>query len=108
MNEEYNGWTNRETWATNLWLDNERGLYEQVQDLAREEIEGHDEGEEINPYFLGEKIKAIFEELFDFTQYNYLSKELLSMRDDIGSLWRVNWREIADYQLEAMKESASN
>lgn len=28
--ETYNGWTNRETWLTNLWLTNDQGIYEMV------------------------------------------------------------------------------
>ena len=48
----YNGWTNYETWNVALWIDNERGTYEEsvkcdnlrsVMDAARallREIEG--------------------------------------------------------------------
>ena len=38
MNEErkYNGWTNYETWATALWLDNERESYDYWREQARE------------------------------------------------------------------------
>src|SRR5687768_3420585 len=32
----YNGWSNYETWAVALWLDNERGTYEFWRDRARE------------------------------------------------------------------------
>lgn len=27
VDEKYNGWTNWDTWATGLWLDNEQNLY---------------------------------------------------------------------------------
>ncbi len=37
--QEYNGWSNRETWAVNLWISNERGSYEQVKALADEHHE---------------------------------------------------------------------
>jgi hypothetical protein len=28
--EDYNGWTNRDTWLVALWLDNDRNNYERV------------------------------------------------------------------------------
>jgi hypothetical protein len=31
----YNGWTNYETWATALWIDNEPHTYAERRDLAR-------------------------------------------------------------------------
>ncbi len=34
---EYNGWTNRETWLTNLWLNNDMGSYEQLQEICRKD-----------------------------------------------------------------------
>lgn len=107
METEYNGWTNRETWCTNLWIDNEFGLYEQVQQMAKEEIAGHDEGEEINPYYLGEQIKEMFEELFDFESI-VSNRELLVMMNDIGSLYRVNWKEIAENILDENKLQEAN
>lgn len=32
----YNGWTNYETWAVALWIDNEQGSQEMAQELARD------------------------------------------------------------------------
>jgi hypothetical protein len=32
----YNGWSNYETWAVALWLDNEQSSYEYVRELARD------------------------------------------------------------------------
>ena len=31
----YQGWTNYETWAVSLWLNNDEGLYYEVRELAR-------------------------------------------------------------------------
>jgi hypothetical protein len=33
MCEEYNGWTNRETWGLALHIDNDQGLQEQASEL---------------------------------------------------------------------------
>lgn len=55
----------------------------------------------------GEMVRDWLEELFDWSQYDEgesptrgygqrycMPSTLLGMRDDIGSLWRVNWDEI--------------
>jgi len=104
MNEEYNGWTNRETWATKLHIDNDQALYEIALDYARQEIAGHDEGEEINSYHLGETFESwITEDLL--TLENIAGNQgLFSMLTDIGSLYRVNWQEIAQAYIDEVKE----
>jgi hypothetical protein len=38
--EGYNGWDNYETWCVHLWLDNDQGLQEQAQFLARSQESG--------------------------------------------------------------------
>ena len=107
MEEEYNGWSNRETWAVNLWLDNDQGLYEIARDYAKQEIDGHDKGEEINPYYLGESLRNYIEE--DLLTFENVSqnKNLWIMLTDIGSLYRVNWREIAEAQLAKALETVN-
>ena len=37
--ETYNGWKNYPTWAVNLWLENDRGLYETALEIANEEYD---------------------------------------------------------------------
>lgn len=32
--ERYNGWANRQTWTVNLWLNNEPGTYEYLDELT--------------------------------------------------------------------------
>ena len=34
--QRYNGWTNYETWAVKLWMDNEEGFYRAWQDRTQD------------------------------------------------------------------------
>jgi hypothetical protein len=105
MCDNFQGWTNRETWAANIWIENEQGLMEVVAGYTRQELEGHDEGEEINSYHLGEAIRDYIEnEVLSYSEVKG-SEQVFTMLTDIGSLYRVNWREIAEYYLEGAKES---
>jgi hypothetical protein len=94
MSEEYNGWSNRETWATSLHLNNDQGLYETVRDWAVSNWE-EDESEAVT--ILAESIEDFVTELLE-TDWDGVK----FMRYDIGSLWRVNWREIADSFISEM------
>lgn len=100
MCETYNGWTNRETWATKLHLDNDEWLNECAYEYVREEIAG----EKPTPYNLGETLKNwVEDELLTFeniTQANSDGQWLWLMLTDIGSLYRVNWQEIAQAYLD--------
>ena len=94
MCKEYNGWSNRETWATKLWLDNDRGLYEQVREMASQ----HD-----TVLGLADGIEELFDELWgDGTE---LAHDTYTMFRDIGSIYRVDWHEIAQ---SIMAEKAGN
>ena len=43
----------------------------------------------------GEIVREYVEDLFDWSNYgDDIPTGLLTMREDIGSMWRVSWREI--------------
>lgn len=77
---EYNGWTNLETWACKLHIDNDPETYNAVKMSE-------------TPYHLEQFAKALID-------------ENESMREDIGSVWRVNFKEIWESYEDDRKQSA--
>jgi hypothetical protein len=97
--DTYQGWTNRETWAANLWLANDEGLCSMVNEW-RDEIVGHDDdpSDEVADR-LGMRIRDFFDELAD-GEFGEINAEARTMLDEIGSRWRVDWTEIAATWME--------
>jgi hypothetical protein len=102
MCEKYNGWTNRETWAVKLWLDNEEGLQTEALCLAENSKES-----EYATRHLADNLEDFVTSLLDmeevFNAEPAQRRVLISMSSDIGSLYRVNWWEIAESYLSEMK-----
>lgn len=105
MCEMYSGWTNRETWALMLWINNDEGLQgmarEMVDLLWRKSAAGSVPG----------ALEAWAETLF--TRSGYVDEfggpwpdALADIAEDIGSLYRVNWQECAESILSDVRESA--
>ena len=105
--QDYNGWTNRETWATMLHIDNDYALHEIAMDYARGRLEENEGDLATALYYLGENLEGwIVDDLL--TLENVAGNQgLWLMLTDIGSLYRVNWREIAETLLERVKEEAT-
>jgi hypothetical protein len=102
--QEYNGWSNRETWATMLHIDNDQALLEIAMDYAKQELEQY--GEQAR-YELAQTLQNWIEDDL-LTRENIAGNEgLWLMLSDIGSLYRVNWREVADTLLTYAKEQVS-
>lgn len=96
MCEQYNGWTNRETWATKLHLDNDETLNDMAWEYAREKMAEYDAGQKVNAYELGETLRYWIEEDALTFESVCANRGLWMMLSDIGSLYRVNWKEIAE------------
>lgn len=85
----YNGWSNRETWAVNLWLTNDESLYSQL--LAAIELQ---ESASIKAEWLAERVQ---EQLDWFLEDQDASLWVDMLR---GSFYRVDWVEIMRANLE--------
>jgi hypothetical protein len=104
MTQDYNGWTNRETWATALHINNDQGLYETMKEYTEHALTECD----------SEPVMCLEETLENWIIEDLLTLEnlagnegLFSMLTDIGSLYRVNWREIAESFLSDMKQEVN-
>lgn len=90
--DEYNGWTNRETWATALHIDNDYGTYTMRQEWVEEARE-----DESPTWALADRLQNWLDELAqDVIDGNPTSEGVRMMLDEIGSRWLVDYREIAE------------
>ena len=103
--ENYNGWTNYETWNVKLWIDNDQGSHEYWLDracnwLAISQKTDIFTKEENASFDFREELKDYFEE----GAQNLLeaSKMQASCFSDLlgSALSNVNWQEIAESLLE--------
>ena len=102
MSEEtFNGWTNRETWAVALHINNDQGWQESVLSAVRGVVSS-DRDEEWMDIRAGTAVREDVEEHLDPEFHTSLShlRDLMRVQSDIGSLWRVNWTELGASFLE--------
>lgn len=100
---DYNGWSNRATWAMALNLGNEYSVYKQCEEYARRAAVGNEEDvdtfrEELAEYLeqYAAFIMAVYPELLpDFDPACHMSPDPKDNHgpDDVDE---VNWAEIAE------------
>lgn len=105
---DYNGWSNYETWTVGLWLDNERESYEYWRELTREHrsnavscsqvAEGTWTADEAEVFNLANQLKE------EVNAGSPLQES--SMYADLlcAALSEVNWSEIAEHYLADLRE----
>jgi hypothetical protein len=107
--ETYNGWTNRETWAVSLHLNNDEGLYYDLARILEEAFLEDVDGSTREGWIRGvmSAVDSLSEWVEEILSFNYWEENgttmphgIHLMKDDVGSLWRVNWREIVEAELE--------
>ena len=101
MSEEYNGWANRETWAFVLHCDNTIGTESMLESLG---YLTHDivHAKESDDYAMGREVLSFVEDMWDDDPS---ADWVRLMRDDVGSVWRIDLREIGAWAREYAKES---
>lgn len=99
--EKYNGWTNHETWAVNLWLSNDQGSEAYVNEIAQEcwqdnwDEKAYKWRLQATTCDLADRLKDEYSEGNPLAEQCNVYSDLLS-----GALDRVNWFEIAESWLE--------
>ncbi len=98
---EYSGWANRETWVLNRWLSSDYGLYLATQNVVDETKQEYVEfccSYQLDPtqsrqaFTVGEAILAwVDDEMKEWDWDDYSM-----MREDVGSLWRVDAQELGE------------
>jgi hypothetical protein len=106
MCEIYNGYENRETWATALWLNNDEGLGESFRDYLEVHCEDR-MNDETQPRWWKEDSQAtqyatqwaeiwLDPDGYAFEFGDDWPIDLARIASDIGSLYRVNWGDVMD------------
>ena len=98
--EEYNGWTNRETWAVNLHLSNKQDWYQGAIDQVAKQLRS---GPDTSAVYMGQVLREYWDTDIFCDPDLELEWEVIVLRD-VGSEWRVNWTEIAEHWIADTKE----
>jgi len=117
----YNGWTNRETWAMALWISNEQSWSEDIDSIASEVIKPYFEAPEwlnedsrytwtfqdfgvyqsgMANRVMANRIEEYMQEMFDIESELMTPENIIKLLNDIGSLYRVNYDEIASHYID--------
>ena len=108
---DYNGWTNRETWAVALHISSSEEIYRPYRNIAIELAtqckQTHpDNWEEETLYTCCQVFRELVESDFDLNTY-YVSDSMFTIprhfalaMTDVGSLHRVNFQEIGNMMAE--------
>jgi hypothetical protein len=102
--QEYNGWTNYETWVVSLWMDNEKGSYDYWRSVAAQ-IASPNSPEYIKcastqKCRLADILKDNHEE--ELPELTGFAADLLN-----AAMSEVDWFSIAEHLIEGLAEEIS-
>lgn len=95
MSQEYNGWTNYETWLVNLWLTNEEYTESELRSIANNGQRRDYRKEELKSY--------VEDEMLALHKFNGLASDLIG-----AALCMVNWYEILDNATEEKDDGSTD
>ena len=93
--ETYHGWPNRETWAFHLWITNEQATDVEARRVVNTAYTCMDGTATAGRFVAGEALRVWWSDTLDAARENGYHETLDAMRDDVGSMWRVDWQAIA-------------
>ena len=106
--DRYNGWTNYETWAVALWIDNDEGSQAYWRQEATQATRNSIQAEQVSDGIWTSKEAA------RFNLADQLKEELTDAAPDTGAsvysdllqaaMDSVNWHEIANNLIESLEE----
>jgi hypothetical protein len=100
----YNGWSNYETWAVALWMDNERGTHDYWLSVAAEfssvDSPEYIADENTQKCRLADRLKDEHEEALP--EFKGFAADLLN-----AAMSEVDWYEIAEHLITDAKENAA-
>ena len=100
MSEDYNGWTNYETWNVKLWLDNDEATFDDVHEAIRSLLDYPGWNIDDAAYRAGQRIEAYVREL---PEVDVILSSASMAADLLGAaLDNVNWGEIGEGYLNDM------
>ena len=99
--DRFKGYENRETWTFQFRITEDIYTYARLRDMARDSYaeavateKKHIPTDELACVFLSEKLDEYHEYLIRHVAHE--SKDILDMLHEIGSPWRINYREVAE------------
>ena len=92
---KYNGHANYQTWLAALWIDNDEGLSNMVDDLVIKMSKLKEKS-----YLIGKRIESLVNEAYDKDSFETgLLSDLLS-----GAWSSIDWTEIAESKMDDTKD----
>ena len=117
--DSYNGYTNHETWALNLVLNNDQALQEMTAERVADALASYEPYDWSTPFraderaaydatgranAAGDAVKELWEELTDPDEGLSCATAIIELLGEVGSSWRIDWYEIGQTWVEYVAE----